>query len=793
MPLHVLLADDSVPAQNMGKKILVEAGYDVLTVSNGLEALRKIAEHAPDIAILDIFMPGYTGLEICERLRASTATAALPVILTVGKLEPYRPEDGEHVHSNAVIVKPFAAAELTSAVRSLIGTAQSHPPVDSVGEAGPLKEADAAADEAIPGPLAADQPAEGSQEQEADEPLFSLGASEAPSSNVPWSPRGQSVYVDAPLAAGIDSTGLESLAFNPDAASTPFSASALDDLLPSTSSYPAEHGSSPFTEFDLELEPSPYSVEPDPFESAAEESLAPSEPEVVAPESAITADEIFFDSDAQAQSISAILDIPSLDPLLDMQEADLPSDLSEASTGDVEAQEVFEPEVAGVQDNSAPDLSEDQLSSEEEARRLAFEELFNSPDPIPLDDFSAPPAKIAEDPLLDNPESDHSAIFVQDSDAEPLSLDGQPELAVPEIDSHPVNEVKLEEAEPTSVIGAIPDRDPLLEETNFPEAECALEPEKAFISIPSELESLQFSEIAEPTPESLLVNSPAAEAQQTVAEAHPEAPEVFELEQPAEIAPAIEIEQVSEPGVKFEIEPTSETTDAAQAIPEQPEVRIVSETASAETQAEPEPAYSAPELQVAEPEPEVIEIAYVAEAVHAVEAVPEQPEIQQIVPEAAPPEPQAESEPAYVASELQVAEPEPEVLDIEHVAGAVHAAEAVPEQPEVQEIVSETAPAATQAEPEPECVASESQVAEPEPAHLEAQAAVGVMSVFSELKTPEQICPEPEAHATEISSSPESSIELTEAERVSQAVDRVFNRFKRLLVKAIVRELERPV
>ena len=45
MAYKVLLADDSVPAQNMGKKILIDAGYDVLTVSNGLEALRKIAEH----------------------------------------------------------------------------------------------------------------------------------------------------------------------------------------------------------------------------------------------------------------------------------------------------------------------------------------------------------------------------------------------------------------------------------------------------------------------------------------------------------------------------------------------------------------------------------------------------------------------------------------------------------------------------------------------------------------------------------------------------------------------------
>jgi len=119
--LKVLLADDSVPAQNMGKKILVDAGYEVVAVSNGLEALKKIADSVPDIAILDIFMPGYTGLEVCSRLRGNAVTAELPVILTVGKLEPYKPEDGEKVHSNAVIVKPFASEELVSAVRSLVG------------------------------------------------------------------------------------------------------------------------------------------------------------------------------------------------------------------------------------------------------------------------------------------------------------------------------------------------------------------------------------------------------------------------------------------------------------------------------------------------------------------------------------------------------------------------------------------------------------------------------------------------------------------------------------------------
>ncbi|PYX59176.1 MAG: hypothetical protein DMG73_09270 [Acidobacteria bacterium] len=56
-------------AQNMGRKILSDAGYEVITVNNGSAALKKIAEHKPDLIVLDIYMPGYSGLEVCLRLK----------------------------------------------------------------------------------------------------------------------------------------------------------------------------------------------------------------------------------------------------------------------------------------------------------------------------------------------------------------------------------------------------------------------------------------------------------------------------------------------------------------------------------------------------------------------------------------------------------------------------------------------------------------------------------------------------------------------------------------------------
>jgi CheY-like chemotaxis protein len=106
-------------AQNMGKRILTDAGYEVIAVSNGAAAVKKIAEHKPDIIILDVYMPGYTGLEVCEKVRASHETAKTPVLLTVGKMEPYRAEDANRVKADGIIIKPFEASDLLAIVKKL--------------------------------------------------------------------------------------------------------------------------------------------------------------------------------------------------------------------------------------------------------------------------------------------------------------------------------------------------------------------------------------------------------------------------------------------------------------------------------------------------------------------------------------------------------------------------------------------------------------------------------------------------------------------------------------------------
>jgi CheY-like chemotaxis protein len=115
--LRILFADDSMTAQNMGKKILSDAGYDVVAVSNGAAAVKKIAEQKPDIIILDVYMPGYSGLEVCEKVRGSLETMKTPVLLTVGKMEPYKPEDANRVKADGVIIKPFEASDLLAIIK----------------------------------------------------------------------------------------------------------------------------------------------------------------------------------------------------------------------------------------------------------------------------------------------------------------------------------------------------------------------------------------------------------------------------------------------------------------------------------------------------------------------------------------------------------------------------------------------------------------------------------------------------------------------------------------------------
>lgn len=117
MSIKVLLADDNITAQRLGSKILTEAGYEVIAVSNGAAAVKKIAAEKPNLLILDVYMPGYTGLEVCEKVKHDPSTSAVPVVLTATNMEPYNQADGNRVGADGFMIKPFEASDLIAVVQ----------------------------------------------------------------------------------------------------------------------------------------------------------------------------------------------------------------------------------------------------------------------------------------------------------------------------------------------------------------------------------------------------------------------------------------------------------------------------------------------------------------------------------------------------------------------------------------------------------------------------------------------------------------------------------------------------
>ena len=124
----ILLADDSGHAQRMGTKILSAEGHQVTTVSNGQAALKMLPEFAPDLIVADVFMPAKSGYEVCEFIKSDSKYDWIPVLLMVGKMEPYDPVEGQRVHADGVVTKPLESSDLVAVVQTLLAAVKSPAP-----------------------------------------------------------------------------------------------------------------------------------------------------------------------------------------------------------------------------------------------------------------------------------------------------------------------------------------------------------------------------------------------------------------------------------------------------------------------------------------------------------------------------------------------------------------------------------------------------------------------------------------------------------------------------------------
>lgn len=129
MPGKVLVADDSSAIQKSVTQLLKNAGLEVVTVSNGEFAVRKLADVKPDLVLADVYMPVRSGFEVCEYIKNSDAFSHVPVLLLATSADFYDEKEAKRVRADGRLTKPFAdpGAALTTIKQWLEKSAQAKP------------------------------------------------------------------------------------------------------------------------------------------------------------------------------------------------------------------------------------------------------------------------------------------------------------------------------------------------------------------------------------------------------------------------------------------------------------------------------------------------------------------------------------------------------------------------------------------------------------------------------------------------------------------------------------------
>jgi DNA-binding response OmpR family regulator len=117
----ILLADDSITILTMVSARLQRMGYDVVTATRGDEALALTLERRPRLVVLDLEMPGMSGFEVLQQIRADPAFAEMPIILLTSHTDESYVQAGREGGANAYVVKPFSPQELATRVDELLG------------------------------------------------------------------------------------------------------------------------------------------------------------------------------------------------------------------------------------------------------------------------------------------------------------------------------------------------------------------------------------------------------------------------------------------------------------------------------------------------------------------------------------------------------------------------------------------------------------------------------------------------------------------------------------------------
>jgi len=117
----ILVVDDSKTALFVESMILRKGPYELVTASDGVEAVEKAVAERPDLILMDVVMPRMSGFEACQALRDREDTQAIPIIMVTTRGEAVNVETGFASGCSDYVTKPINGVELLAKVRDRLG------------------------------------------------------------------------------------------------------------------------------------------------------------------------------------------------------------------------------------------------------------------------------------------------------------------------------------------------------------------------------------------------------------------------------------------------------------------------------------------------------------------------------------------------------------------------------------------------------------------------------------------------------------------------------------------------
>lgn len=120
MKKTILLAEDDATLLELVSVSLEQFGYEVVRAADGAEAMAKIRERAPDLILLDYFMPGLSGEQVCRAVKEDPALKSIPVVLLSASMAALAPEKVESIPCDERMTKPFDIVALADTIAALL-------------------------------------------------------------------------------------------------------------------------------------------------------------------------------------------------------------------------------------------------------------------------------------------------------------------------------------------------------------------------------------------------------------------------------------------------------------------------------------------------------------------------------------------------------------------------------------------------------------------------------------------------------------------------------------------------